>query len=304
MTKLLIILNPWAGRGNAGRHRAELEAALRQSGVDYELAVTSGRGGATDLARQGAERGYERIVAVGGDGTINEVVNGIKQAEAAGGPRPRMGIIPLGTGSDFIKMLDGVVANDIRGGVQRALGERTRAVDIGRIYVDTMPPRYFINALGMGFDAQVAVESLKLTHLKGFVVYIVAVLRALTRYKAHPMSVEYDGQQRDGRLLFASVANARCQGGGFWLTPEAIIDDGVFDLCLVDNMRMDQIVRAVPLVMKGTHTRLKQVWIGRARSVMVRCPAAMPVATDGEVVSTSAREVRVELLPAGLEVLI
>ena len=135
MTKLLIILNPWAGRGTAGRRRPEIEAALRESGADYSVLTTHARGGATELAWQGVEHGYDRIVAIGGDGTINEVVNGIKGAEANLGRRARLGIIPLGTGSDFIKVLDGFEANDIAGGVRRAVGDRARPIDLGRAQV-------------------------------------------------------------------------------------------------------------------------------------------------------------------------
>ncbi|MBK9710331.1 MAG: diacylglycerol kinase family lipid kinase [Kouleothrix sp.] len=303
MEKLLVIINPWAGRGAAGRRRPELEAALRSVGVEHEIVATHAHGGAIELAWQGVERGYKRIVAVGGDGTLNEVVNGIKGAEASLSRRAQLGIIPLGTGSDFIKTLEGVDANDIGGGIRRVTGEQVRTIDLGRVQVGDDEPRYFINALGMGFDAQAAAESLKLTKLKGLAVYLVAILRALVNYKAHPMNVEYDDKHLHRRLLFASVANGRCQGGGFWLTPDASIDDGLLDLCLVDKMRLDEIIRHIPKVMEGTHTRLKQVTMGRARSISVTSAASIPVATDGEVISTDARSVRVEVLPGALEVL-
>src|SRR5690349_24626581 len=117
MDNILIILNPWAGRGTAGQRRPDLEAALRQAGVPFDIVTTHARGGATELAWQGIERGYDPIVAVGGDGTINEVVNGIKGAEPSLGRRARLGIVPLGTGSDFIKTLAGAEPNDISGAV-------------------------------------------------------------------------------------------------------------------------------------------------------------------------------------------
>jgi diacylglycerol kinase (ATP) len=304
MEKLLVIINPWAGRGTAGRRRPELEQALRQTGAEYEIISTHARGGATELAWQGIERGYERIVAVGGDGTINEIVNGIKGAEAALGRRARLGIIPLGTGSDFVKALEGVEVNDVSGGVRRVVGERMRAVDLGRVRVGDDEPRFFINALGMGLDAQVAAESLKLTKLKGLAVYLVAIIRALANYKAHPMTVYYDGHRIHRRLLFASPANGRCQGGGFWLTPDALIDDGLLDICLVDKMRLDEIIRHIPKVMEGTHTNLKQVTMGRARNISLTCAAPLPVATDGEVISTDARSVTVETFPGAIDVLV
>jgi YegS/Rv2252/BmrU family lipid kinase len=303
MEKILVILNPWAGRGTAGRRRPELEAALRQAGAEHEVVTTHARGGATELAWQGVERGFTRLVAVGGDGTINEVVNGIKGAEADLGRRAKLGIIPLGTGSDFVKSLVGVEPNDIASGVRRVMGDSVRPVDVGRVRVGDDEPRLFINALGMGLDAQVAAEALKLTKLKGLAVYLVAILRALANYKSHPMNVEYDGQRLHRRLLFASAANGRCQGGGFWLTPDASIDDGLLDLCLVDKMRLDEIIRHIPKVMEGTHTRLRQVTMARARQVAITSSAPIPVATDGEVIATDARSVTVETLPAAIDVL-
>ena len=303
MDKTLIILNPWAGRGVAGQRRGDLEGAFTQADLPFDLVTTHARGGATELAWQGIERGYDPIVAVGGDGTINEVVNGIKGAEASLGRRARLGIIPLGTGSDFIKTLDGVDANDIAGGVRRIARDVPGAVDLGRVQVADGDTRYFINAVGMGLDAQVAAESLKLTRLKGMAVYLVAIIRALANYRAHPMTVEYDGQRLHRRLLFASIANGRCQGAGFWLTPSALVDDGLLDLCLVDNMRLDQIIRYIPRLMEGTHVSLKQVTMGRARNIRVTSSASVPVATDGEVIALAARDITVETLPAALDVL-
>lgn len=304
MNTTLIILNPWAGRGTAGQRRADLEAAMRQFDIPFDIVTTHARGGATELAWQGVERGYQRIVAVGGDGTINEVVNGIKGAEASLGTRALLGIIPLGTGSDFIKVLDGVEPNNLIGGAQRLANGRTRPIDLGQVRVGDNEPRFFINGLGMGLDAQVAAESLKLTKLKGLAVYLVAILRALANYKAHPMTVVYNDQRLHRRLLFANAANGRCQGGGFWLTPQALIDDGMLDLCLVDNLRLDQIIRYIPKVMDGSHTTLKQVTMGRAHQITVTCNASIPVAADGEVLATDAHTVTVETCPMALDVLV
>jgi YegS/Rv2252/BmrU family lipid kinase len=303
MTPTLIILNPWAGRGTAGSRRAELEHAFAAAGLRYELVTTHARGGATELAWQGIERGFEQIVAVGGDGTINEVVNGIKGAEAAGAARVPLGIVPLGTGSDFIKSLDGVAPNDLHGAVQRIARRRRRTVDLGRVQVADREARYFVNALGMGLDAQVAAEALKITQLKGIAVYFLAIIRALAHYRADPMTVHYEDRRLHRRLLFASVANGRCQGGGFWMTPEARIDDGELDLCIVNKLRLDQIIRYLPKLMDGAHTTLRQVTMGRARSVRVESSSPIPVATDGEVIATDARSVAVEVVPGGLEVL-
>ncbi|MFO7167353.1 MAG: diacylglycerol kinase family lipid kinase [Chloroflexota bacterium] len=301
--KALIILNPWAGRGTAGERRAELEAHLHRARVPFEIVTTHSRGGATELAWQAVEHGYGRIVAVGGDGTINEVVNGIKGAEETTGRRVPLGVIPLGTGSDFIKSLDGLYPNDIASSVERIAQGRTRLVDLGSAQVGDGPRRLFVNALGVGFDAQVAAEALKITRVKGIAVYLLAIIRALANYKAHPMVVEFDERRLHRRMLFAAVANGRAQGGGFLLTPDGKIDDGLLDVCLVDKLRLDEIIRYLPRVLEGTHTRLRQVTMARARRVTITCSEPMPVQVDGEILATDARSVTIELLPAALEVL-
>jgi diacylglycerol kinase (ATP) len=302
--KTCIILNPWAGRGAAGQRRAELEAALRRAGVSYDLLTTYARGGATELTYQAIERGYGRVVAVGGDGTINEVVNGLLGSRERLGRSAQLGIVPLGTGSDFIKVLDGVQANDLDGAARRLAAGQVRAIDAAKISVSAGTQdleRYFINGLGTGIDAQVAVESLKVTRLKGFAVYLVSVIRALASYKPSPMVVRFDNHEIRKRLLFASVANGRCQGGGFWMTPEALIDDGKLDLCIVERMRLDEIIRYLPRLMEGSHTTLRQVTMGQAQRVEISSNTPIPVATDGEVIATDARQVVVEVLPSAIE---
>lgn len=305
--KRCVILNPSAGRGKAGRRRHELERALSEAGIAYDLVTTHARGGATELTYQAIERGYNQIIAVGGDGTLNEVVNGIVGSRKQLHKNASLSIVPLGTGSDFIKVLDGIRPNDLAGAVRRLARDHTRAVDVGRITVEAgtqKHTRYFINALSMGIDAQVAVESLKITKLKGFAVYLLAVIRALAIYKVHPMTVHFDDHEIQRRLLFTSVANGRCQGGGFWLTPQAQIDDGLFDLCMIDNMRLNEIIRHIPKLLNGSHTRLRQVMMGRAQHVTVTSSHPIPVATDGEVVVTDAQRITVEILPGAIEIII
>lgn len=304
--KTCVILNPWAGKGSAGQRRGELEQALRNVDVQFDIIVTHARGGAIELTYQAIDRGYESIVAVGGDGTINEVVNGIVGSRERFGHEAALGIVPFGTGSDFIKVLDGVDANDLSGAVRRLAVGKERLIDVGRINVEAGSrelQRYFINGLGMGIDAQVAVESNKITGMRGFAVYLLSVIRALAIYKAPLMSVKFDDYEVRRRLMFASVANGRCQGGGFWLTPEALIDDGVLDLCIVDRMRLDQAIRNIPRLMDGSHTQMRWVTMGKARHIEASCHGGIPVATDGEVVATDAHRVVVDVLPGAIRLL-
>jgi diacylglycerol kinase (ATP) len=235
------------------------------------------------------------------------VVNGLLGGRERFGREAALGIVPLGTGSDFVKALDGVEPNDLVGAARRLAAGRTRPIDAGLISIDSPAGeerRHFINGLGMGLDAQVAVESMKLTGLKGFAVYLMAVIRALASYKANMMTVRFDDYEVRRRLLFASVGNGRSQGGGFLMTPEGQIDDGQLDLCIVEKLRVDQIIRYLPKLMEGTHTTLREVTMGRARHVEVLCQSGIPVATDGEVVATNATRVRVDVVPGALRLVV
>jgi diacylglycerol kinase (ATP) len=300
--KTCVILNPMAGRGVAGQRREELELAMRAAGLDYELVPTRSRGGGTELAAQAVARGCDAVVAVGGDGTINEVVNGIH----AGGGGAALGIIPLGTGSDFVKMLDGFDAG-LPALARRLAAGTTRPVDLGKITVATGGrelQRLFINGLGAGIDAQVAVEVGKVTWTTGLAAYMIASLRALASYTPSPMTVRYDGTELHKRLYFSTVANGRWQGGGFLLTPGAALDDGMLDLCIVPKLRLDQVIRYFPRLIEGSHVELPMVTMAQARQISISASAPFPVATDGEVVATDATRVEVELLPGALRLLV
>lgn len=299
MPKTCIILNPWSGRGNGKQQRPALEAALRKYEVDYTIVETHARGGGIELAYQALDRGYEQIVAAGGDGTINEVVNGLMGSRAQGGRVAQLGIIPVGTGSDFVKVLDGVHANDLEGAARRLAAGKTRFVDVG-----LANERYFLNAIGMGLDAQVAYETTKLPNIKGVAVYLVGIIRALANYKSYPMTIRYDDHELKRRMLFTSVANGRCQGGAFWLTPQAEIDDGVLDLCMVEKMRLPSIIRHIPTLMEGKHTSLKWVTMGQARRITIDSNGPMPFATDGEVIATDVSHVEIEIIPKALELIV
>lgn len=302
-----IILNPWAGRGKAGRHRSALEKALRDAGVAFDLVETHMRGEARTLTYHAVAQGYELVVAVGGDGTINEVVNGLLDGQQRLGKTATLAIVPLGTASDFAKMFAGIRLNDVLGASQRLITKHTQTIDIGVIRVEAPSgnsQRYFMNGMGIGLDAQVAVESLKLSRLKGFAVYLVAIIRAVAIYKAHPMTVRFADHKIHDRMLFASVANGRSQGGGFKMTPAGVIDDGVLDLCMVQNLRLDQIIRYLPKLYAGTHTTLDVVTIGRARHIEVICANGIPVAADGEVMASNATRVVVEVVPNAVRMLV
>jgi YegS/Rv2252/BmrU family lipid kinase len=310
MAELCVILNPHAGRGRAGRRQAELEQALCAAALDYRLHRTRQRGDAAKLAYQELQQGCDTLAVVGGDGSINEVVNALlhhaahrrlSQAQAA------LGIVPVGTGSDFIKSLEGFTSDDIGAAVDRLAAKHTRRIDAGRVQVvsDTGEhTHFFINNLALGIDAAVAAESQRVPYLTGTASYMAGAVRALLQHRIQPMTVRYADTELRRTFLLATVANGRCQGGGFWLTPDASLDDGLLDMCLVDRLRPDQIVHYLPRAMRGKHTRLPRVQMARASHITVEYTRPALIVTDGEVVATAARRLTVDVLPAALALLV
>jgi YegS/Rv2252/BmrU family lipid kinase len=303
MSTTTIILNPWAGRGKAGRRQEALEAALQRAGISYTLVRTNGRDHATQLARDAVVAGSDVVIAIGGDGTLNEVVNGVVEGNLASGRRAAFGVIPLGTGSDFVKVLEDVAADDIEGGIRRILENRRRPIDLGLVEVPGQVKRYLLNAVGVGFDAQAAAEALKFKRLTGWLVYYLAILKALINYKAFPMKISFRDEVVERRMMFCTIANGRCQGAGFWLTPDAHIDDGQMDMCMVDIIGVVKVLQYIPLIQKAAHKNLPEVRMERTPLIHITCENDLPVAIDGEVVSTTARDITVTACPGIVDLL-
>lgn len=299
-----VILNPRAGRGRAGHQRDELLAALRRAGIEFALSTTTAPNTAPYLAAQAIERGYDIVIAVGGDGTLNEVVNGMVAAQESSGRRAKLALIPIGTDQDFVKVTRGLRVNDIAQTIQQITAGQSRPIDLGRVTVETgtgQVRRCFINGLGLGIDAQVTLESTRLPRLPQGYVWPASIVRALLRYRPTWTRLRFDEYEIQGMTLLATVANGRSQGGSFRLTPDALIDDGLLDICVAGLLRPDQIVRYIPRIVEGRHTGLPQVTMGRARRVQLDTADPVPVAADGEVVVTATRRAVVEVLPGAIE---
>lgn len=283
-----VILNPMAGRGRGARLLPWIPELLQ--GLRCDLAVTEGHGHATALAAAAAAEGYDVVVAVGGDGTTLEVLNGLAGSDIA------LAVLPIGSGNDFVKPL-GIPA-DLRAAASLLRRGQVRRIDLGRA-----GDIYFGNMLGMGFDACVAIETYRLPRLRGLVLYLAALWRTVWRYRAPHLRIECDAQVYKGRFLMANVANGRCQGANFWLTPQAQMDDGLFDLCLIADMPIPLFFYHLPKVFRGKHTRLREVTMLRARHVAVQADRPIAVHADGEILAEATTALRVEIVPQALSVL-
>ena len=319
-----IIANPMAGRGRAARAIATIKRILGSAGVNYELTETRARGDGLRLAREAAGNDYEAIVAVGGDGTTHEVVNGIVQAAEAltakslagsfprfgagssqSGPLGTLGIIPIGTGNDFAWRL-GLPANNPAAACQILLSGRRQLIDLGQVTDERGDRRVFANQLGAGLEAATALESYKIRGLRGLPLYFLALLRTLPRYRRTPdVTVYYNGTVRKEPMLLVAASNGRRTGGGFLIAPQSQLDDGLLDLTLARNPDLLTIIRLMPLALRGTHARVtRYITVDRASRLVIESPAGMPVHLDGEIYRTDARRMEINVLPARLNVIV
>ena len=302
----LVILNPASIRGGAARVGAAVERAFLRLGARAEVVHTRARRDGERLAHAAAREGRGAVVAVGGDGIVHEVANGLLAA-AGGGPTVPMGVVAAGSGNDFAKMIG--VPREAERAVEAIVRAEPRGVDVGRVIrwsVDAgrEAPWFFTNAIGLGFDAQVAVRASRIRRLRGLGIYAAAVVRVLADLKAPRMRVVVDGVEVvDGKLVLTTIANGACSGGSFWLCPDARVDDGLLDVLVGDARSAAQVAALIPRVMRGQHLGARGVHVHRGRRVVVTSEEPLPIHADGEIVGEGVREIEIELLPGKLIVL-
>jgi len=299
-----VIFNPAAAGGRTARLAPELRACLSRgaeaTNLQLEWVETQSPGHGIALAREAATNGCELIVAVGGDGTVNEVVNGLMQAGEQGHP-VTLGIIPVGLGNDFA-WLAGIPADPLAA-CGRIFNGRTRLVDVGHIREADGRERYFDNGCGVGFDAQVSVEAKRLKWLRGFLVYLVAVLKTLILHHHAPaLRIHLDERELTCPTLMLTIGNGQRHGGGFLVTPHAELDDGLLEVCIAGKLSRLGMLLVIPRFMRGSHETHPKVHMDRARHVTVEAPVPQVIHLDGEIFATDARNFEVRVIPGALRV--
>lgn len=294
----LIIVNPIAGRGKALRSLERVKELLMGYSLPFDLAYTERPWHAAELARHATKAGYRTVVAMGGDGTTNDVLNGLMTAQEAGEGEATLGVLCAGTGNDFAYGIG--IPLDVEEGCAVLARGRTRRIDVGR----AAGFRYFGNGIGIGFDAVVNVQAARYTRLRGFAVYLLAVLRTLLLYYRAPLTrVEVDEQVLEYPSLMVSVMNGRRMGGGFLMAPHASPHDGLFDVCVGTQMSRLQMIALVPRFMRGTQLGHPNIITTRSQRVRVSIMEGTQVVhADGETIALEANHLDLELLPGRLRV--
>ncbi len=272
--------------------------------MECDIVSTDFAGHAIDLAREAALSGYETVVAVGGDGTSNEVLNGLMQAWNQGHRNTIMGIIGIGRGNDFAYGFE--IPSGLLIGFQLIQQGKHRFMDVGYVIGGNYPQgRYFGNGVGIGFDAVVGFEAMKLTHLHGFMNYIVAALRTIFLFFNAPLvQIEYDDEVITQPSLMVSIMNGRRMGGGFMMAPSALTDDGMLDLCIAGQLSRLGILTMIPRFMKGTQATQPQIKTGRAAKIrVIALEGVLPAHADGETICTAGKELQVEIIKEPIKII-
>ncbi len=302
--RIKFIVNPIAGQGAGKLAQPEIERLAGENSMNFEIETTKRPGHAIDLARQAAEDKIDIVVAVGGDGTSNEVLNGLMEALSQGYGNTCMGIIAIGRGNDFAYGFD--IPAGLQEGFQVINSGKPRKMDVGHITGGDYPQgRYFGNGVGIGFDAVVGFEAVKLIHLHGFLNYVVAALRTIFLFFNAPLlQINYDDQQINQASLMVSIMNGRRMGGGFMMAPEALQDDGLLDLCIAGQLSRLGILAMIPRFMKGTQSTQPQIKTGRAAKIHVLAlDGSLPAHADGETICTAGRELSIEIFHQPINIL-
>ena len=237
------ILNPTADRGHAAKAETKIREVMKKAGGGFAVSVTSGPKEAEKIAAEVANDA-DVVVAVGGDGTIHEVVNGLRRAKTT------LGVIPVGSGNDFVKMLD--IPTDLDGALRVLMHGTPRKVDLGIVN-----DRLFVNTIGIGLDAAVARTMNRTRRLRGKTAYRYGILANILFYRNKQIRWSADRENGEVKSILAAVANGTTYGGNFRVAPKALCDDGLLDLVIGGDFGLLKRVQVLPKFKKGRHLDLR-----------------------------------------------
>ncbi len=290
--RYFLIVNLIAGQGRCKQIFPSVQRQLDKDHIDYDLHYTNEPEEATDVARMGIESGFTHIVAVGGDGTVNEVANGVVGSNAI------LAVIPAGTGNDFIRMTN--IPQDHRQAAHLLTDGRERMIDMGQV----VGSRYFVNGLGIGIDAQVAQDVLKMDRLRGTFAYLYAAIKEVFRFKSFPVELAGSNWHEEKHCISLGFANGKYCGGGFKLAPLAEIDDGKIDVAAVgDFPKLERLIR-LPQARKGEHLKLAGVSYHQDVKITVSSQVKLIAHIDGEPYKLPSQDFSVQVVPNSLRVLV
>jgi diacylglycerol kinase (ATP) len=300
--RIKLIFNAHADRGRAWDIATYLQSIIERHGGG-SWAATEYPTHATQIAEQAAREGYEVVAALGGDGTVHEVVNGLMRVPTEN--RPMLASVPIGSGNDFSS--NNGIQKDMELAMQRVFTGEPKKVDIGQVTDGSGRTEYIDNTLGIGFDAAVTIHSYQITRLQGFSMYLWAVIQTILRnHDAPHMTITTDEETFEQDVLMLVLCNGPREGGGFYVAPDAKPDDGIFHYAMIENVSRPMMFRLIPEVMNGTHGRFKQVRLGKFRKLELVSERPLTIHIDGEIFAGFTSDVcklHVTIIPGALQLI-
>ena len=303
--KVKLILNPMADMGRAWKAANDLRPIVQEFQGEISWSGTVYPTHAIELARQAAEEGYDLVIAMGGDGTAHEVINGLMQMPER--KRPALGVVPIGSGNDFAHAL-GVPKKSDHALVHALKAENVSTIDIG-VMTDEHSGRkeYFDNTVGAGFDAVVTIRSHKLPIVKGFLMYLTAVIQTiLLNHNPAKIKFQTENETWEDTVLMTTICNGGREGGGFLISPDSKINDGVLQFLNVKKVSRPMMFRLVPEFMKGSHLRFPATRLDSFKKLSLKSDRPLYIHADGEIFTSfgsDVRDITFEVLPQALKVI-
>jgi diacylglycerol kinase (ATP) len=301
--RVKLIFNAHADRGRAWAVASSLQSIIEGHG-SAEWASTEFPTHATQLALEAAEQGFDVVAALGGDGTVHEVVNGLMQLPAE--RRPMLAAVPVGSGNDFCSNIG--ITSEAELAMRRVFEGDAKPFDVGVIRDESGRIEYWDNTLGIGFDATVTIYSHQITRLQGFSMYLWAVIQTILRNHVAPkMQITTDKESFERDILMFTVCNGPREGGGFFVAPDARPDDGLLHYAMIEYVSRLMMFRLIPEVMNGTHGRFKQVRMGSLQKCKLTSELPITIHADGEIfagLTSTVKQIEIEVLPGALKVII
>jgi YegS/Rv2252/BmrU family lipid kinase len=300
-THAKVIVNPVAGANKSTfRQWPHIQSLLRENGLSFDFQYTEGVGHASELARLAASDGYHFLVAVGGDGTINEVANGLLNSPDA--DATTLGVVSTGTGNDFIRSMG--IPRDYIKACKCVMGNHRSLIDVGLVEFKQngkTARRYFINGAGVGFDAEVTETSHRMPRLvNNTVPFVLSLLKTLPTYRNKDVQMSIDGRQEKRRVLSVIVSNGAYFGGGMRIAPEAELNDRHLDVLTIGDVGKAELLQVFPRVYKGTHITHPKVRMEKAEKITIECDRRILLQADGELLGEGP--VTFQIVPAALNV--
>jgi diacylglycerol kinase (ATP) len=290
---IAVVLNPGAGGGKTLKVLPRVHEALKALNRPYHVYLTTAAGDGEAAAARFAQEGASVVLAVGGDGTIQEVANGLCSCKST----VPMGVVPTGNGSDFARTIG--ASKKVEESIAKACSGYVRAIDVGLATFEDGTSRIFTNIAGLGFDSIVAERAARTKFLPGAnLPYLAASLRTLVNYKNIDVSIDIDGQIIETRAVFVQVANAKFMGGGYKIAPTADIEDGLLDLALVGDLTKSDLLKTLPKVYSGNHVHHPKFQLISGKRIRVETAKPARVQLDGELIGSAP--VTFSVLPGAL----